>query len=388
VRFVLADKNLVVQGRTFEGFPLLIDDDGDAIQPAQNWLWDVLVKSGRATNPKTWENYGRAVYDFFGFALTNGYDWKAPAVDGVPGAIEAWRDWSRGTLGLQASTINLRLRVVVRFYEWALRKGHIEQMPFDYVTIQTSRQPGFLDHVNASESKVSSPQVLLQQKKQSIQFLTKDQITVCHESLTNLTHQLMFELMVRTGLRQIECRSFPDTYVFDPERRKDLKPGQKIRLHIDPADMKIKNSKPRDIDMPYDLMDKLWTYSVRRRQGRANNNRDAQEFPPLFLTEGGLPYTKNAIGAIFRALSKRVGFGVNAHMLRHSYATYLLWSLRKSTTFEGEPLLYVRDRLGHSNVSTTTIYLHLINSLEGHLALAHEDEIDQLFATTKHHLAE
>lgn len=34
VRFVLADKNLVVQGRTFEGFPLLIDDDGDAIQPA------------------------------------------------------------------------------------------------------------------------------------------------------------------------------------------------------------------------------------------------------------------------------------------------------------------------------------------------------------------
>lgn len=48
-----------------------------------------------------------------------------------------------------------------------------------------------------------------------------------------------------------------------------------------------------------------------------------------------------------------------------------------------EPLLYVRDRLGHSDVSTTTIYLHLINSLEGHLILAHEDEIDQLFASTR-----
>jgi site-specific recombinase XerD len=68
-------------------------------------------------------------------------------------------------------------------------------------------------------------------------------------------------------------------------------------------------------------------------------------------------------------------------MLRHSYATYLLWSLRKSTTFQGEPLLYVRDRLGHSDVSTTSIYLHLINSLEGQLVLAHEDEIDQLFAS-------
>jgi len=39
----------------------------------------------------------------------------------------------------------------------------------------------------------------------------------------------------------------------------------------------------------------------------------------------------------------------------------------------------VRDRLGHADVSTTTIYLHLINSLEGAVVMAHEDEIDQLF---------
>ena len=40
----------------------------------------------------------------------------------------------------------------------------------------------------------------------------------------------------------------------------------------------------------------------------------------------------------------------------------------------------MRDRMGHADVTTTAIYLHLINSLEGHLVLAHEDEIDQLFA--------
>ena len=299
----------------------------------------------------------------------------------MPGVIEAWRDWSKGTLALQASTINLRLRTVVRFYEWAVRKAYIERLPFDYVSVETSRQPGFLAHVDTTEGRVASPQVLLLQKQPSIEFLTKTQIGVCHAALSNPTHQLMYELMVRTGLRQIECRTFPDAYVFDPERRKDLQPGQKIRLHIDPAHMEIKNSKPRDVDMPYDLMEKLWTYSVRRRQARASNHHKAQEFPHLFLTEGGLPYSKDSIGAIFRALSKRVKFRVTAHMLRHSYATYLLWSLRKSSTFEGEPLLYVRDRMGHSNVSTTVIYLHLINSLEGHLVLAHEDEIDQLFAS-------
>lgn len=296
-----------------------------------------------------------------------------------PGVIEAWRDWSRGTVGLQPRTINQRLRVVVHFYQWALRKGHIEQIPFCHVAVWTSRQSGFLDHVNATGGKVVTPEIMLSEPRQAIRFLTKGQITACGEALTNSTHWLMFELMVRTGLRQMECRNFPDAYVFDPTRRKDLQPGQKIRLHIDPRHVEIKFAKPRDIDLPYDLMERLWVYSVRRRQARANNNHKGEEFPHLFLTESGVPYTKDALTGIFRKLSQRVGFKVTAHMLRHSYATYLLWSLRKSATFEGEPLLYVRDRLGHNDVSTTAIYLHLVNSLEGHLVLAHEDEIDHLF---------
>lgn len=382
MRFVLADENLVVAGRCYKGFPLLINDDGDAIQPAQTCLWDILGKSGRISSTKTWDNYGRAIYDFFAFVLTNGYDWKVSGAPGMPGAIEAWRDWSRGTLGLDTSTINSRLRIVVRFYKWAVRKGYIDQMPFDYVAVQTSRQPGFLAHVDTTGGKVETPQVMLQQKQQTIRFLTKEQITACHEALANPTHRLMFELMVRTGMRQIEARTFPDAYVFDPARRKDLQHGQKIRMHLDPKDMRIKNSKPRDIDMPYYLMEKLWAYSVRRRQARTNNNRTGEDCSPLFLTEAGVPYTKDAITAIFRSLSGRAGFKVTAHMLRHSYATYLLWSLRKSKTFAGEPLLYVRDRLGHSDVSTTAIYLQLVNSLEGHLVLAHEDEIDRLFAAT------
>jgi len=55
-------------------------------------------------------------------------------------------------------------------------------------------------------------------------------------------------------------------------------------------------------------------------------------------------------------------------------------ALRKSTAFEGEPLLYVRDRMGHGDVQTTAIYLHLINQLDAQIVLAHEDEMDMLFA--------
>lgn len=380
MKYVLADKNLVVGGRCFEGFPLLIGLDGRRMEPAQDFLWDVIAGSGRIASRRSWDVYGRAMYDFFAFVQANRLDWKAPAAEGLGGAIEAWRDWSRGTVGLSPVTINHRLRVIARFYQWAVRKQLIDRLPFDHATVQTRRtDPGFLAHVDAKGGQVVTPSFMLPERKEAIRFLTKEQIEVAHQALSNLTHKLMFELMSRTGLRQIECRTFPDSYVFDPTRRKDLHPGKKIRMCISPRNMEIKGSKPRDIDMPYDLMEKLWDYSVRRRQARVNNRVDGQDFPHLFLTEQGAPYTKQAIGDIFRKLGRRVGFALNAHMLRHSYATYLLWSLRKSKTFEGEPLLYVRDRMGHADVSTTAIYLHLINSLEGKLVMAHEDELDKLF---------
>src|SRR3989344_3395745 len=84
---------------------------------------------------------------------------------------------------------------------------------------------------------------------------------------------------------------------------------------------------------------------------------------------------------VMKSYERKCGFYVRAHMLRHTYGTYTLLALRKSKEFEGEPLLYVRDRLGHSDVQTTMIYLHLINQLEAQSVLAHEDEIDMMFMT-------
>jgi integrase/recombinase XerD len=365
LRYVLANEKLVVAGRAWKGFPLLLNEGGHPMEPAQSFLWDLITSNGRVSSPKSWDSYGWALYDFFAFVVFNGLDWQQPGVPGMPSALEAYRDWSKGTVGLASTTINNRLRVIVRFYQWAVKKGHIDCLPFEFASIQTSRQPDFLAHVDATGGKVESPSILLKQQAQSIKILTKAQVKVCYEALPNLTHRLMFSLMLRTGLRQIECRTWPDKpgYVFDPSRRTDLRWNERIRLNLDPRDMEIKNSKPRSIDLPYDLMEELDTYSVRHRQVRERNHRHGRRFPTLFLTEHGAPYTKTAMVAIFAALSKRVGFHVTAHMLRHSYATFLLWSLRKSETFEGEPLLYVRDRLGHSDVSTTALYLHLINSL-------------------------
>ncbi len=189
---------------------------------------------------------------------------------------------------------------------------------------------------------------------------------------------MMFELMVRCGLRQIECRTFPVKYLFDPARRRDLVQGQMIRLPLSNKDMKLKYDKPRAIDVPYDLMEDLWWYAARHRKSRQRAAGAGATSTSLFLTQNGTPYGDTALTDIFVALEKRVGFRVRPHMLRHTYGTYTLWKLRK-VGFDGEPLLYVRDRMGHSSVSTTSIYLHLINQLGAQLVLLWEDEIDALF---------
>lgn len=379
MRLLLATDKLVVQGRTFEGFPLLISG-GKPVEPAQTFLWDHLAKSGRRQSKLTWEKYGRSLFDFFAFCEVNKADWKAAPPIGLPSTIHWYRDWARGEVGNSEKTVNHRLRLIVKFYEWALANALIDHLPFSYEEVENGRSPGMLAHVDATGGKALSPDVLLIEKKTLPKLLTKEQVHSCLGSLTNNTHRLMFELMVRTGLRQVECRTFPSSYVFDPARRRDLKEGCLIRMALDPRDMKLKFDKPREIDVPYSLMEDLWWYSIRYRTQRAR--RVETNSTALFLTESGARYAATSLTDIFAGLQRKVGFLVRPHMLRHTYATYTLMSLRKSA-YEGDPLIYVRDRLGHANITSTAVYLHLIDKLASQLILQHEAELDELFAQTE-----
>jgi len=142
--------------------------------------------------------------------------------------------------------------------------------------------------------------------------------------------------------------------------------------------MELKYSKPRSVDIPWTLMEDMNAYAVHRRQGLKRG--ELADTGVLILNELGNPYSRTGVVAVMKSIVRQVGFHVRAHMLRHTYGTYTLRALRSSRSFAGEPLLYVRDRMGHSDVQTTAIYLHLINQLEAQLVLAHEDHIDQLFA--------
>lgn len=378
MRLVFATDDLVRGGRSFKGFPLLLDNDCWPLEPAQTFLWDTLAGTGAVSSKLTWEHYGRWLYDFFAFLSANQLQWNEPAQPTGLGVVARYRDWSLGQLRLKPTTVNLRLSLVVRFYEWAKRNGHVDHVPYAYREVHRGRGRGLLAHVAESSAVVTRPDVKVREHQAPPKFLTDEQVRVCREARLSDSQRLLFDLMVRVGLRSCEARTFPLKYVFNPRLRKDLKLGQMLRVDLSPSDMELKYGKPRSVDIPWSLMEDLNAYAVHRRQGL--RRAAMADSGALILNESGNPYTRTGVVAVMKSIERQVGFHVRAHMLRHTFGTYTLRTLRSSATFSGEPLLYVRDRMGHSDVQTTAIYLHLINQLEAQLVLAHEDHVDQLFA--------
>lgn len=377
MKLLFSTPDLEIGGRAIEGFPLLIRDDCAPLQPAQNFLLHALLENGATRSKLTWEAMGRRLYDYFAFLHANGLAWDKTEGPVGTSALSRYRDWSSGELALSPKTINKRLALVVRFYEWAHQMGYIASIPFSYRSVKTYHQNGMLAHVKRGPQSATRAAVLLREHRTPIRFLTGAQVQVCRLSLSNPSHRLLFELMLRSGLRSCEARTFPAKYVFDPANRKDLVRGQMIRVILNPQDLSIKYGKPRSIDVPWSLMEDMSAYQNLERENR--RKRSEEQPQALVLTAFGYAMARTSVVGMFAELSKRVGFPVTAHMLRHTYATYTLAALRKRPDFLGEPLLYLRDRLGHSDVRTTAEYLHLINQLEGQLALAHEDFVDGLF---------
>jgi integrase/recombinase XerD len=80
------------------------------------------------------------------------------------------------------------------------------------------------------------------------------------------------------------------------------------------------------------------------------------EKPNIYLFNGKEPdgrYSLDALGWVMHEARKNAGISkkVNLHSLRHSYATHLLE--------EGVNIVTVKELLGHADVTTTMIYLHV-----------------------------
>lgn len=83
--------------------------------------------------------------------------------------------------------------------------------------------------------------------------------------------------------------------------------------------------------------------------------------PEFFVNYKGDPISRKGVWKRFQELEKLSGVDAKVHTLRHSFATHLLAG--------GADLRSVQELLGHSDLSTTTIYTHVTDK---QLENAHE----------------
>lgn len=90
---------------------------------------------------------------------------------------------------------------------------------------------------------------------------------------------------------------------------------------------------------------------------RSQLQKEANPDQEIFLGQKG-PLSESGIHRRFKKLASAAGLpkAISFHSLRHGYATRL--------ASRGVSLAAVRDQLGHSNISTTSVYLHFTDQLK------------------------
>lgn len=162
--------------------------------------------------------------------------------------------------------------------------------------------------------------------------LSKDEIYLILEGISNNKHKLLLSLAYGAGLRVSEIVNLKVADI-------DL---NELTVHIKLA----KGQKDRISVLPDKMTDKIRNLIA----GKEHNDY-------VFASERGGKITVRTAQIVFERALKKSGIKKPAsfHSLRHSFATHLLEN--------GIDVRYVQELLGHRNIRTTQVYTHVTNPM-------------------------
>lgn len=160
--------------------------------------------------------------------------------------------------------------------------------------------------------------------------LSKQEVKNLLKAPEHIREKVMFGLVYDTGIRIDELTSLLISDV-------DLDRGQ---VHV----RQSKNKKDRYITMSFHAV-----RGVKKHVALYNPKDYLYESPK----RKGIPISKTLIRTLFKEAVEKAGIkkDVSVHTLRHTYATHQLEA--------GQNIVTVKESMGHSNITTTLIYLHI-----------------------------
>lgn len=367
-----ATEDLVIGGRSYTDFPILLWDDMTGCEPANQFFRHYLLR-GSVESKHTWAAAGQALYDYFSFLQANDLTWDGAAKAGDKDAVAAYRDYSRDEEGHARATLRLRLTYIVAFYEYCVRQGLVAHLPFDYEAKRRSQVGSFLAHAISTTQAVGAD-VMPKADHDLPRFLSREQVRHVLRVTRNPHHRMIIQFAFQSGLRRAEIATFPLSALVKPVGVKT----RNVKVELEPSageGQKTKGRHPRTVWLPVPLMQDLHDYVKHHRKERAGLSDTPHK--PLFLNAKGRPFAQDgkALTRIFGDIGSKAGVHLHPHLLRHTYATHTLVTLQRNPQLGIDPLVFLQRQLGHASINTTMMYLHLVQELADDAVLQYHDEL-------------
>jgi site-specific recombinase XerD len=336
----------------------------------------LLYRTSTSKSRNTWKAEAEQIGIFLRWVKEQGKDWRDITLLDLRSFYRSRRLQPSPHTGklISSKTWNSCVGALSRFYAWAVEVGILVAVPFTYrhVSIPTV---GEVQKNTLTESAPDEP----------VRYVTLEEYKIFRDALGRSRNgerdKTFADTLLSTGLRISEGLSLTAATLPDPEapRYKGLKSI--------PFLIRGKGAKTRTILFPKSALRKIEIYkgeertnAIARWKFRHADRKRKSEPAALWLSERATPMSAARCEEIFGEASERCGIHCTPHMLRHTYAIYMLSALVEKTicsinelrrekrdkysTLIHHPLRQLANLLGHANVSTTFIYLDFIERCE------------------------